>query len=93
MSTYAKGEYSSAFSKLYEAWKDKINEYYPKETAKKYLSKINESIKYNPHLTYVTMVDNLSYLDFEGANFTFTTLSVEFNIFISSYYCLLHISI
>lgn len=26
MSTYAKGEYSAAFSKLYEAWKDKINE-------------------------------------------------------------------
>ena len=44
-------------------WKDKINEYYPKDTAKKYISKISESLKYDPHLTYVTMVDNLSYLD------------------------------
>ena len=44
-------------------WKDKINEYYSKDMAKKYISILNESIKFNPKQTYVTMVDNLSYLD------------------------------
>lgn len=44
-------------------WKDKINEYYPKDMAKKYITKLTESIKYNPQKTYVTMVDNLSFLD------------------------------
>lgn len=44
-------------------WKSKITEYYPKDEAKKYLSKVNNGIAFDPNITYLTMENNLAYLD------------------------------
>lgn len=44
-------------------WKDKINEYYPRDEAKKYLLKVNNAIAFNPNIAYLTIENNLSYLD------------------------------
>ena len=44
-------------------WKDKIKEYYPKDKAKKYIEKLNNGISFCPDATYMTIEDNLSYLD------------------------------
>lgn len=44
-------------------WKDKLTEYYPKEEAKRFLSKVNNAITFDPNITYLTMENNLGYLD------------------------------
>jgi hypothetical protein len=44
-------------------WENKLTKYYPKEEAKRYIEKLHSGINYNPSDTYVTMVNNLGYLD------------------------------
>lgn len=44
-------------------WENKLTEYYPKEEAKKYIAKLHNGINFSPNSTYITMVNNLGYLD------------------------------
>ena len=44
-------------------WENKLEKYYPKEEAKRYIEKLHNGISYSPSDTYVTMVNNLGYLD------------------------------
>ncbi|MBQ8425752.1 MAG: hypothetical protein IJX17_07030 [Clostridia bacterium] len=44
-------------------WENKLEKYYPKEEAKRYIEKLHSGISYSPSDTYITMVNNLGYLD------------------------------
>lgn len=44
-------------------WENKLEKYYPKDEARKFIDKLHNGINFNPTNTYVTMVNNLGYLD------------------------------